>query len=61
MLLGLEMINHAITGYACFLTCQNHRKALKESIQIIYKKLSYQHKKQTNRSLSYTVKSNAVV
>jgi hypothetical protein len=56
MCLGLEMINHAITGYACFLSCQNLRKALRESIHMIYKKLQ---KKPSMKSLS-TIESNTV-
>lgn len=32
-LLGLEMMNHAITGYACFLSCRNLRKPFKEFCQ----------------------------
>jgi hypothetical protein len=50
------MINHAITGYACFLSCQNLRKALRESIHMIYKKLQ---KKPSMKSLS-TIESNTV-
>ena len=30
------MINHAITGYACFLSCQDLRKTLIKFIRMVY-------------------------
>ncbi|UJR30768.1 hypothetical protein I4U23_018288 [Adineta vaga] len=36
---GLEMINHAITGYASFLSCRALRKELIKTLRIIYEKL----------------------
>ncbi|CAF2467688.1 unnamed protein product [Rotaria sp. Silwood2] len=35
---GLELINHAITGYACFLSCHNLQKGLIQNIRIIFEK-----------------------
>jgi hypothetical protein len=51
ILLGLEMINHAITGYACFLSCQKLRSTFAEFLQTIYSK------SQTKNTLSkpYTI------
>jgi hypothetical protein len=36
--LGLEMLNHAITGYACFLSSQTLRKDFQRNIRIIIEK-----------------------
>jgi hypothetical protein len=45
------MTNHAITGYACFLSCQMLRKDFLRNIQIIIEKF------QRN---NYRVKSSAI-
>ncbi|CAF3287240.1 unnamed protein product [Rotaria socialis] len=48
---GLELINHAITGYACFLSCYSLRKDLIQNIRMIAKKF----RRQNNRLKSYTI------
>ncbi|CAF0997147.1 unnamed protein product [Rotaria magnacalcarata] len=48
---GLELINHAITGYACFLSCYSLRKDLIQNIRMIAKKFRWQN----NRLKSYTI------
>jgi len=45
------MINHAITGYACFLSCQTLRKDFLRNIQIIIEKF---------RQKNYRVKSSTI-
>ncbi|CAF3808261.1 unnamed protein product [Rotaria magnacalcarata] len=48
---SLELINHAITGYACFLSCYSLRKDLIQNIRMIAKKFRWQN----NRLKSYTI------
>lgn len=47
------MVNHAITGYACFLSCQHLRKTFIEFIKMIYTKLQMKR----NPVSLYTVES----
>lgn len=41
------MINHAITGYACFLSCQDLRQTLKDFIHSFQKKSEHKPKVST--------------
>jgi hypothetical protein len=43
-------MNHAITGYACFLTCQNLRKSFLKFIQMIYGKVQMKPEVKCNLS-----------
>ncbi|UJR15823.1 hypothetical protein I4U23_002752 [Adineta vaga] len=52
---GLEMMNHAITGYACFLSCHILRKTLFELFQTIYKYLQEKLHFKNHPSTPYTV------
>jgi len=50
---GLEMINHAMTGYACFLSCQNLRANFSDFLRNLYAK-SVSHFKLTTITSSKT-------
>jgi len=54
------MINYAITGYACFLSCQSLRKTFIKSIQMIYGKLQKKPQVKRNLSILYTVEPSNV-
>lgn len=54
--LGLELVNHALTGYACFLSCQSLRKNLIQNIQTILKKFRYQN----NRSKLFAIELHTI-
>jgi hypothetical protein len=54
------MINYAINGYACFLSCQSLRKTLIKSIQMIYTNLQKKPQVKRNPSILYTVEPSNV-
>ncbi len=54
------MMNHAITGYACFLSSQQLRKGLIESIHMICKKSQRKTKIKNNLSTSCTIELKAI-
>jgi len=55
------MMNHAITGYACFLSCQNLRKTFRKFIQKIYEKLQKKQEIKCKLSILYTIEPTNVV
>jgi hypothetical protein len=54
------MMNHAITGYACFLSSQQLRKGLIESIHMICKKLQTKPRMKNNLSMSCAIELPAI-
>jgi len=54
------MINYAITGYACFLSCQSLRKTFIKSIQVIYTNLQKKPQVKRNPLVLYTVEPSNV-
>jgi len=49
-------MNHAMTGYACFLSCQNLRKTSIEFIQNLQKKPQIKCKLSTLESITVNLK-----
>ncbi|CAF0786315.1 unnamed protein product [Adineta steineri] len=58
---GLEMLNHAITGYACFLSCRSLRKTLLDSIHTICKQLQTKSHRRDNPTALYIIEPSNIV